>query len=1507
MLSGINAARVEGVTEQVGDIVLNCTGGTPTPAGQPIPLQNIELSLSTNITSRIVGEGNVSEALLLIDEPYPSSVINLPYAPPGAYNAQTQLACLANNSTNCSITGVGPGLGIAGSYNGSAGHYNVFQGVQDSASSISWTGVPLDAPGTAGIRVLRLTNIRANAAQVGVSSGFIPTQITAIVTVNGPEFVAVTIPAGGQIAAVINNGLISALPVSGAFSACAATSSTVAVTAKENFGTGFKPANYGQISSALAGTYTGPSASATDQNVPGFVYDSESAFRPDPAISGGTFLDPSSAVGSATQGTQIQLSIAGVGAGINVSVPSYVYLSGEYGDGAPLGVAVLAGQSAPAVVLAPTVGAPGPNVPLTVTGATATALYEMFYADPTVIETATVPVSVSYAAGVQPATSTVTVSFAPSASTDFPQFVQNESPMTLYTIAPCAIAPAPAVTSINPNNGDAASTVPVVITGTNFAAGATVSVLNPGVIVSNVNVVSPTSITASFAIALNAVTGPTEVTVTTSGGTSAPVSFYVYPPPPTLTSIRPNSGTVGSTVWVDLAGTNFAPGATVSVSNPGVTVGDVSVPDPFDIAAMFTIAANAVPGTASVTVTTSGGITQALPFTVTPAAPTVSSISPSSAGVGSTVQVSLTGTNFATGAAISVNNPGVTVSNVSVVSATQIAATFSIAASAAPGPATVSVTTPYGTSAPVRFTINPAPQITLSTASLMFSFIQGTATPPSQSFGVITTGGALNYSVSAASTSGNWLAASPATGQTPGNVTVSLQNLASLSAGTYQGTVTVQPQNTSNSPLTVAVSLQVIAAQPQISLSTTNLRYSVTAGSPAIAGFIQVSNTGGGSLNYWVSPGAASWLTITCGAQGTATSSSPGQICLQLNPATLAASTYFATLTVSTAGQQIPVNVTLQVTSSTSSILLSSTGMTFTTVAGSSSVTPASQTTAVLNAGQGTMNWTAQISGAPSWLAISPASGSSAAFGASQPAITFTPNPQGLAAGNYCAVVNVSVPDGSAANSPAAITVLLKVLPATSQVPPTVSASGLIFMAQAGGPAPATQQINLTNADQTAVSYSSTVATDDGAAWLSATPPTGSISVDGSSPIAVQVNPAGLAAGVYYGQVRLGYSNGTAESVDVVVFLTDPSNTQTATPSAERSQPKLSSSCSQYGIVFDQPVPTDGGTVIAGQQYTLRLQSLCVPTPPSDLNLEIDFSDGTGPLYPVFDSVSAEYEVTWTPTQAETVQLYARSNPVNAVGLSAQATETQPFSVTVAAPDTTGGPILGGVLNSASYANGNVAAVGSFISIFGNQFAATSSSAATVPFPTELGGVQATLAGIPLPLYYTGAAQVNAVVPFLPDQLLDAPQSLVVYRNGAASEMSLNVVLYQPGIFSTAANGQGQGAIQNGSYELVDSNHPASPGDTILIYCAGLGPVTNPPTAGAPASAGSTTTIIPNVYIDGIQAQVVYSGLSPGSVQLYQVNAIVPQGIQSGPVNVYLTVTDPRSNAVLQSNTVTIN
>src|ERR1700722_8052981 len=67
-----NLIRTAGYTEQVGDVVIACTGGVPTEQGQIVPAVDIQIFLSLNVTSQITktsSAGNFLDALLIIDEP----------------------------------------------------------------------------------------------------------------------------------------------------------------------------------------------------------------------------------------------------------------------------------------------------------------------------------------------------------------------------------------------------------------------------------------------------------------------------------------------------------------------------------------------------------------------------------------------------------------------------------------------------------------------------------------------------------------------------------------------------------------------------------------------------------------------------------------------------------------------------------------------------------------------------------------------------------------------------------------------------------------------------------------------------------------------------------------------------------------------------------------------------------------------------------------------------------------------------------------------------------------------------------------------------------------------------------------------------------------------------------------------------------------------------------------------------------------------------------------------
>lgn len=141
--------RSEGLAEEVGQVVITCTGGQPTLGGTAIPTVNIQVYLSANttLTSRLFTSpvSGSSEAMLLIDEP--ATAIQTLCPAPG-------------NCTRNAVNNIG-----TGNYDGTAGKSNVFQAIKATENSVVWLGVPVDPPGTSGNRVLRITNVRANASQ----------------------------------------------------------------------------------------------------------------------------------------------------------------------------------------------------------------------------------------------------------------------------------------------------------------------------------------------------------------------------------------------------------------------------------------------------------------------------------------------------------------------------------------------------------------------------------------------------------------------------------------------------------------------------------------------------------------------------------------------------------------------------------------------------------------------------------------------------------------------------------------------------------------------------------------------------------------------------------------------------------------------------------------------------------------------------------------------------------------------------------------------------------------------------------------------------------------------------------------------------------------------------------------------------------------------------------------------------------------------------------------------
>ncbi len=243
-----------------------------------------------------------------------------------------------------------------------------------------------------------------------------------------------------------------------------------------------------------------------------------------------------------------------------------------------------------------------------------------------------------------------------------------------------------AITAISPNRGPESGGTAVAITGTNFNEVAAVKFGSTAA--AGWKVDSPTSLTAQAPPG----TGVVDVTVVSSGGTSAPSSAdrFTYVPAPTVVSLEPTTGPTGTRVTIN--GTSLD--EVLAVKFGSTTASGIQVRTP---GSSISAEAPSGAGTTDVTVTTPGGTSTTSSgdrFTYLPSA-TITKLKPTKGPASGETSVIISGTHLAEATAVhfgTTSAKGFTINTIKgVVSITAV----SPAASA--GTVDVTVTTPSGT------------------------------------------------------------------------------------------------------------------------------------------------------------------------------------------------------------------------------------------------------------------------------------------------------------------------------------------------------------------------------------------------------------------------------------------------------------------------------------------------------------------------------------------------------------------------------------------------------------------------------------------------------------------------------------------------------------------------------------------------------------------------------------------------------------------------------------------
>lgn len=424
--------RSEGVNELLNDIVLSCTGGTPTPPGGRMPTFEFLITATVPLTSRPLMPSNqnssLNEALLLVEDPQFTAQIGCQPQPGGE-------ACPA----------------IAGA----ADNPNVFQGRQIQDNLIAFRQIPIDAPGPDATRLIRFTNLRANIASLSSQSK--PADLRLAIQMNDFNGAPVSIRDADQPAAVPKPGLQFSVRAAGDLpiplpgpaltippASVPAGTPQMAYSFNVKFTEGFP----GAFRRRNIGTSSDDPLFATVQAVPGVSYGTESGLF-NSLLPAQTNMN---AAGLADSGTRLRIRIQNIPQNVSVWVTGRDVQNGTTGYSADSPKALLTAADANgAGPLTPQRSQTGAFVLLPVTNGSATAVWEVINSDPNLLEDFSFAIAVT-AQGSTPGQGTAVISgnLAPlkgGQTTPVPAFSDVSVPVAAFAISNVITVPALAVVS----------------------------------------------------------------------------------------------------------------------------------------------------------------------------------------------------------------------------------------------------------------------------------------------------------------------------------------------------------------------------------------------------------------------------------------------------------------------------------------------------------------------------------------------------------------------------------------------------------------------------------------------------------------------------------------------------------------------------------------------------------------------------------------------------------------------------------------------------------------------------------------------------------------------------------------------------------------------------------------------------------------------------------------------------------------------------------------------------
>lgn len=254
-----------------------------------------------------------------------------------------------------------------------------------------------------------------------------------------------------------------------------------------------------------------------------------------------------------------------------------------------------------------------------------------------------------------------------------------------------------------------------------------------------------------------------------------------------------------------------------------------------------------------------------------------------------------------------------------------------------------------------------------------------------------------------------------------------------------------------------------------------------------------------------------------------------------------------------------------------------------------------------------------------------------------------------------------------------------------------------------------------------------------------------------------------------------------------------------------------------------------------------------------------------------------------------------------------------PFAVVLSAVSLFAAPAPNSVQNPGTnllYGMANYGiAQGSIFIVYGTGLGPTSIvSAPSLPLQTTLSNTSVSVTvgstTVPCLMFYTLATQVAAL---LPSNTPTGNGTLTVTYNGVmGSSTPITVVPSAFGMISVNEAGTGPALATHGDNTVVSATNTTYPGEEIVIWGTGLGPLpAGVSDANSPGANGQNLGSI-TIYVGGVQVtNVEYHGRNPSDPGLDQINFTIPASVSAG-CYVSLQIVSSVNGSPVVSNTTTL-